>query len=205
MKDFKKYLIFLIVLIFLFFSISIQSVQAAPVKIIGVVKPTISFIIKPVALTTSSNLTIFGGEMGIIPTLVRTSSPDINLVILTNNKNGYTITIQDQGDGIHSGLYNSKLKFLIGSADYNYKEIADLSKNPGFGVQARSEQASIASRYDQSGNKVGGYERVPENLASYPGPADYHIITLTHKARSSGSTPAGTYVDIVAAVAIANF
>lgn len=212
MKKLKKYLIFGIPIIFLLFFIIDKPVQAASVSesgsiiINGVVRETISFFVKtqPAGINIPQNLSIFSGQMEILPTIIHTSSPDIQLIILTNNKNGYTIDIQDAGNKVNSGLYDAKARFIIGSADFNYNDTTDLSKHPGYGVQASSAQANIDPRYEQSGTRVGGYEITPQVLASYPAPANYHVITLVHKARASGATPAGNYNDIVTVIAFPN-
>jgi len=159
------------------------------------VDPTITF-------SLSANSTAFGT---LSSTSVTTSSPNITLTVSTNAGNGYTITVKDAGNGTNPGLYNSDASFLIGSADYSYNNTADLSSVAGYGIQCSSASATCASPYNVSGTNVGGYELTAQNFATYSGAADNHTITLTSKAKISGSTPAGSYSDTVTVIATGNF
>ncbi len=215
MKGVKRHLFFsvIFVLITLIIFSLFHSARATTISdqdtvtVNGSVEPTISIFISPTKIESgiSANSTVFASGWNISPTVIHTSSPDIVLTVLTNNPHGYEILINDQGNGESPGLYNSKDKFLIGSADYKYNDTTNLQKEPGYGVQAWSQESNIAPRYNQSGNKVGGYKRDPETLASYPSPADYHVITLVHKARASGNTPTGAYSDTITIITVPNY
>lgn len=155
-----------------------------------------------ITLSLSGNSTAFGT---LSSTSVTTSSPNITLTISTNAENGYTITVQDAGNTTNPGLYNSSAAFLIGSGDYSYSNSADLSSVAGYGAQCSSASATCSSPYNVSGNNVGGYELTAQNFATYNDVADNHTITVTNKAKVSGSTPAGSYNDTVTVIATGNF
>lgn len=186
-------------------SISVASTDTGKIAIVildddqftvtGIVDPTISF-------SLSATATDFGT---ISSSSVTTSSPNIILTLSTNANSGYTITIQDQGDGNNPGLYNSSAPFLVGSGDYSYGDTANLSSVAGYGIQASSATATIAARYNQSSNTIGGYERTAQSLATYSGTADTHTVAITSKTKVSGSTPAGNYSDTVTVIATGNF
>jgi len=159
------------------------------------VDPTLTF-------TVSDTLTAFGT---LSSTSVTTSSPNITLTVSTNAQSGYTITVKDAGNGTNPGLYNSTAAFIIGSADYSYGNSANLASVAGYGIQGSSATATVASPYNVSGDNVGGYELVAQNLATYSGLADNHTITITSKAKITGSTPAGAYTDTVTVIATGNF
>ncbi|MCX6806534.1 MAG: hypothetical protein NT135_00165 [Candidatus Berkelbacteria bacterium] len=158
------------------------------------VDPTITF-------SLDNTATAFGTLSGTIAT----SSPNVTLTVSTNTNSGYTLTVQDQGSGSNPGLWNSDASFLIGSADYSYNNSADLSSVAGYGIQCSSASATCQSPYNVSGTNVGGYERTAQNFATYDGIADSHTVTITSKAKVSGSTPAGSYNDTVTVIATGNF
>ncbi|NCN28328.1 hypothetical protein GW915_12235, partial [bacterium] len=137
---------------------------------------------------------------------VATSSPNITFTISTNAQSGYAITVQDEGSGTNPGLYKTAGgAYTIGSADYSYANSADLGSVAGYGIQCSSASATCTSPYNVSGTNVGGYERTATSFATYSGTADNHTVTLTSKAKVSGSTPAGSYNDTVTVIATGNF
>ncbi len=157
-----------------------------------------------ITFSLSANATDFGT---LAPGIVDTSSPNITLTIGTNANSGYTITVRDQGNGSNPGLYKSASPTdIIGSADDSYSDTANLDSVIGYGIQGSSAQATIATRYNQSGNTVGGLEIIDTTLASYASAmsAD-HTITVTHKAKSGSYKKAGSYSDTLTYIATANF
>ena len=160
----------------------------------GTVDPTITFSLD----NTATNF-------GTIGTSVVTSTPNIVLTVSTNAGSGYTITVRDAGNNTNPGLYNSSASFMIGSADYSYNNSADLGSVAGYGIQCSSASATCQSPYNVSGNNVGGYKLTAQNFATYSGAADNHTITITSKAKVTGSTPAGSYNDTVTVIATGNF
>lgn len=167
------------------------------VQLTATVGPSITFTIS----ATSSDF----GELPVGS--VDTSSPNISLVVGTNAVNGYTITVQDSGDTSNPGLYNSIASYLIGSANATYDNTDTLVGGvEGYGIQASSGDATIAARYDQTGDDVGGLELTATALASYAtNMTANHTIVIVHKAAISTFTAAGSYSDTLTYVATGNF
>lgn len=176
--------------------IAIVILDSDQFSISGTVDPTLTF-------SLDNTSTSFGVISTTTPT---TSSPNIGLTISTNATNGYTITVQDNGDGsTNPGLYSSIATAIIGSADNSYTDTANLSSVAGYGIQGASASATIAARYLQTSNTVGGYERTATTFATASGTADNHSITVTSKAKAQATAPAGTYSDTVTLLATGNF
>jgi len=176
-------------------SFAINLLTSDQISVTANVDPTITFSMDH----TSTDFGTVGS------TSVKTSSPNITLQTSTNATSGYSITMQDQGSGSNPGLYNSTSSYLLGSADASYNSTANLTNVAGYGIQAASSTATIAARYDQTSNTVGGYARTAQTLASYNGVADSQQVVITSKAKVLGSAPAGYYTDTVTVIATANF
>lgn len=133
---------------------------------------------------------------------VSTGDTDTTITISTNAGNGFNLTVRDAGNATNPGLYKaSATTYLIGSADSSYANTATLSSGTdGFGIQGSTSGGSgssvtIATRYDQTGNDVGGLELTDTTLASATGAVANRAVTVTHKAAVSGLAPAGSYTD----------
>lgn len=162
------------------------------------VNPTITFNVS----TTSTSFTAPLSSTSV------TSTSTVTLTTSTNAEGGYTITVQDQGNGTNPGLWSAAANFLIGSANYSYGDSADLGSVAGYGLQGSSSTATISTspiNYSVTGNNVGGLERTAQALASYGDPADAQTVDLLFKAKVTGSTPAGSYIDTIRVIATANF
>lgn len=154
------------------------------------VDPTITFSI-------DNTSTAFGTLSSSSPT---TADTTIIATISTNAQSGYSVKISDTGGGGNPGLWNTAASVLIASASN------DLSSVAGYGIQAsQTGGATIALPYTASGTSVGGYQLLPQDLATYTGPASGHTVSIVSKARASGSTPAGAYADTVTLIATGNF
>ena len=167
------------------------------VQLTATVNPSITF-------SLSANSSAFG-ELS--TGSITTSSPNITLTIGTNAQSGYTITVQDAGNATNPGLYNSTATSLIGSADAAYADTATLAAGTeGYGIQGSSASATIATRYLQTGNAVGGMELTATTLASYSSSMSAnHTVTVIHKAAISTFTKAGSYTDTLTYIATGNF
>jgi hypothetical protein len=119
-------------------------------------------------------------------------STTITLTIDTNCENGYQVFAADTGDGVNPGLYDGSA-YLIPSAD------ALLSAGTeGYGAQVSSAFATIDSKYDLTGNSVGGLLRGGYRIAyRVVQPTSSETISIKFKAAMSGNTDPGTYTDIV--------
>ena len=153
--------------------------------------------------TTFSNLTTG---------LISTSDTNTVITISTNAPNGFTLTVRDAGDGANPGLYKSSSPTsLIGSATDGFANTATLvAGTDGFGIQASTSGGSgasvtIATRYDQSGNSIGGLELTDTTLASATGAVSGRGVTMVHKAAVEGLTPAGSYSDTLTYVCTGTF
>jgi hypothetical protein len=161
------------------------------VSLSATVDPSMTF-------SLSTNSSAFGTLSG---ASVATASPNITLTVATNATSGYTITVSDQGSGTAPGLYNSGSSYNISSTTTTLAAGAE-----GYGIQASSASATVASPYNTSGNGVGALSRTPQNLASFNSntTAD-HTVTVAHLAAISGSTKSGSYADTITYIATGNF
>jgi hypothetical protein len=133
---------------------------------------------------------------------VTTSDTNTTVTISTNAPNGFGLSVRDEGNGTNPGLYKSSSPtYIIGSADSSYTDTATLTNDvDGFGIQGSTSGGSgatvtIAARYDQTSNDVGGLERTATTLASATGAVASRVVTVVHKAAVSGLAPAGSYTD----------
>jgi hypothetical protein len=167
------------------------------VSLTGSVDPSITF-------SLDANASAFGA---LSVSSINTCTPNITLTIGTNAQNGYTITVQDSGNTTNPGFYNSSASYLIGSANaaFDDNDLLEIGQE-GYGIQASSAGSTIAARYDQSGNNVGGLEITATPLASYATKMTAnHTITIVHKAAIATFTSAGNYADTLTYIATGNF
>jgi len=178
-------------------SIAIVVVDDDQVVVSATVSPSLTF-------TIDHNDSAFGN---ISTGSIATAGTDITLSIGTNSATGYAITVNDAGDGVNPGLYNATANHVIGSASSVYGDTATLSADTeGYGIQGSSASSTIATRYAQTGNAVGGLETTPTPFASHSSTMNSnHTITITHKASVSAWTPAGAYSDTVTYIATGNY
>lgn len=148
-----------------------------------------------ISCSTPSSATAFGSmNQG----SVYTSSPDATTTV-TSNGTVY-VKIKDAGDPSNPGLYKSVATTdLIGSADASYGDTATLvAGTEGYGIQATTAGTiTIATRYAQTGDAVGGFEIADQTLASSSAAISGEIITVVHKAAVSASNIAGDYADTI--------
>ena len=178
-------------------TIAIVILDNDQVQLSASVDPSITF-------SLSANSSAFGPlSVGSITT----SSPNITLTVGTNSLNGYTISVRDAGNTTNPGLYNSAATYLVGSSNaaYDDNDLLEIGQE-GYGIQAASAGATIAARYDQTGNNVGGLEITATTLATYTTTmTTNHTIAVTHKAAIAAFTSAGSYADTLTYVATGNF
>jgi hypothetical protein len=142
---------------------------------------------------------------------VYTSSPNATTTVTTNNSTGFTMKVYDAGDGTNPGLYKSTSPTaIIGSANDSFADEATLSAGTsGYGIQATttSSQITISSRFNKTGNDVGGLEVGSANavvVASSSVPVSNQVITFIHKAAVSPTKPPGNYSDTIYIVCSVN-
>lgn len=108
---------------------------------------------------------------------------------------GCTLYVADAGSGASPGLYKSTTPTsLIVSADATLSAGTD-----GYGVQATSTAAGLTlnSKYNKSGNTVGGLLLTNTALASSTADIASSSVAVTHKAAVSANTLSGSYSDTI--------
>jgi hypothetical protein len=139
---------------------------------------------------------------------VATSTPNASTTMsCSGTSSGCTLYIKDAGGGGNPGLWNSTSSSIIPSPNAAYSTTATLAAGTaGYGVQATSTSAglTIASRYNQTGNSVGGLSVTNLTLASSTADISNAIIIVTHKAAISENTLAGTFLDTVTYSCVVN-
>jgi hypothetical protein len=166
----------------------IAKVNADTVNVTATVASSISC---STATTTTAFGTLTTGAIGV-------STPNVTTTMSCNYGAGCTLSVTDAGDGTNPGLWNSSASHLIPSAD------ATLSAGTeGYGIQGAGTAAgsggtlTIASKYLQTGNTVGGLSLTTQTLASSAAPISGKEVVVTHKAAISGLTSAGSYTDTI--------
>lgn len=162
-----------------------------------------------VTCTLSTTTTNFGN---IDPSAVYTSSPNVTTTVSCNPAAGCTVQVKDAGNGTNGGLYKSTAPtYLIPSPNSAFSATATLvAGTEGYGIQATTTSAgsggtlTLNSRYNQTGNTVGGLTTTTIQLASSTQPVANREIVVTHKAAVSGLTPAGSYQDTITYTCVSN-
>jgi len=127
------------------------------------------------------------------PSAVSTSSPDITITITSSG--GFQINVKDAGNGTNPGLYKSTTPiYLVTSTDATLSAGYD-----GYGIQATTTNTSIAinSKYNKSGNNVGGFSLTDVVLATSSVAVSSSTINVKHKASISAVAPIGNYQDTI--------
>ena len=143
-----------------------------------------------ITCTLSATSTSFSS---LSPSEVSTSSPDITITITSSG--GFQINVKDAGNGTNPGLYKSTSPtYLILSSDATLSAGAD-----GYGIQATTTNTSISinTKYNKSGNNVGGLSLTDVVLATSSVAVSNATINIKHKASVSFLAPAGSYQDTI--------
>jgi len=149
-----------------------------------------------VSCTLSSTSTSFAV---LAPSSVSTSSPDITLTISATSTSGVSISVNDTGNNTNPGLYKSTSPtYLIQSQDATLSAGTD-----GYGIQVATTTAgtgatlSLSSKYNKTGNAVGGLTTTTIQLASSTADLTNREIIIKHKAAISFGVPVGSYSDTI--------
>lgn len=153
----------------------------------------------PAGSTVSCATNISGTNFGTLSTgSVNTSSPNASTTMTCSGALGCTLYVQDVGNGSSPGLATTSPAYLIPSAD------ATLSAgNQGYGIQATTTASgsgaalAINSKYNKTGNNVGGFTTSTTVLASSTSPVTNREVVVTHEATISTNTQAGKYADSI--------
>jgi hypothetical protein len=161
-----------------------------------------------VTCTLSTTTTAFGT---IDTSGVFTSSPNVTTTVSCNPASGCQVQINDTGSGSQPGLWNSGASFLIPSPNAAFSATATLvAGTKGYGIQATTTNAgsgstlTLNSRYNQTGNTVGGLTTTTIQLAFSTSPTANREVVVTHKAAIDNLTPAGNYQDTITYNCVSN-
>lgn len=171
-------------------------------------------VVESISLVLSSHSTSFGlVNLGAIAA----STPNITLTISTNHASGYSLAIQDSGDGTHPGLYKTADQIvpaqLIGSADPNYSNSVDLnSVITGYGIQAVclsgcDTDTEIVEKYRKTTDTtVAGLKTTADLLMEYHAYLTTdHVVEIRHVVKASQYARTGNYIDHITYIATPNF
>lgn len=136
-----------------------------------------------------------------------TATPNASTTVSCNYTNaGCSLYIKDSGNGTNSGLYKSNNPtYLINSADTTLT-----AGTNGYGIQATTTSAgsgallSLNSKYNKTGNLVGGLTITNTLLASSTSDITGREVVVTHKAAVSSQALSGNYTDTITYECVAN-
>lgn len=158
-----------------------------------------------IALSITFALSTTTCALGTLTTGAVGSCGPFTYTVGTTAGSGYTVTIQDAGDGTaNDGLYKAAVPTdLIDSAT-----VTLAAGTEGYGVQGavNTGAQTIAATYLKTSNDVGGLNRTATTISSYNGATPANQITdVTVKAAIAAGTFAGTYSDTLTFLATGNF
>jgi len=123
----------------------------------------------------------------------------------TTAGSGYTVTVQDQGNGSSPGLYKGSTAAKL-IATSNQALVAGTTE--GYGIQAaiRTSTPTIPAKFTVGGTTVAGLLRTADTIASSTGATTAnHEVNVTPRASINAGTPAGSYGDTLTFLATGNF
>ena len=155
-----------------------------------------------ISCSTNTGSTSFGT---LIDSAVAISSPNASTTMsCINSSLGCTLYAKDAGGGGNPGLWNSTSSALIKSPNASFSATSTLAAGTeGYGIQATTTAAgsgatlTIAARYLQTGDTVGGLATSSITLASASAASSNRETVVTHKAAVASVTPAGSYADTI--------
>lgn len=142
---------------------------------------------------------------------ISTASQTTTTTLSCNNGSGCTLYLDDVGYGGNPGLASTTAGYLIGSADGSYGDTATLAAGTeGYGLQVASStggsggSVTIAARYLQTGNDVGGLEVAALAAASSSEAILDRVFVTVYKAAISSTTASSDYTDTITYSCLAN-
>ena len=184
------------ILIFAYYFLPVNFVQGDDVTVTATVGSNIS-------CNASATSTAFGT---LTTSVITTSTPDVTFTSGCNSDTGCVLYVEDTGDfTTNPCLYSTSSTDLIGSADSSYADTALLViGTEGYGIQATTTGSgsggtlTIAPRFDQAGDNVGGLETSTTAVSSSSIPFADRETVIKHKAAiSSGTLEASDYADVL--------
>jgi len=167
----------------------------------------------PVSANISCSTDQTSSAFGTLATYtISTSTPNASTTMsCVNSYAGCTLYIKDAGGGGNPGLWNSPSSVLIPSPNAAYSAPATLvAGTSGYGIYATTtaggsgDTLTIAGRYLQTGNTIGGLLLTNTTLASSTATSTSREVVVTHKATISAAVTAGTYNDTITYECTAN-
>ena len=167
----------------------------------------------PVTASISCSTNQTSSAFGTLATYsISTSTPNASTTMsCANSAAGCTLYVKDAGGGGNPGLWNSTSSVLISSPNAAYSATATLvAGTVGYGIYATTtaggsgDTLTIANRYLQTGNTVGGLLITNTTLALNDATSTSREVVVTHKAAISASITAGTYNDTITYECTAN-
>ncbi len=155
-----------------------------------------------ISCSTNTGSTDFGTWAD---TSIKTSSPNASTTMsCANSALGCTLYVKDAGGGGNPGLWNSTASALIPSPNAAFSATSTLAAGTaGYGIQATTTAAgsgatlTIAAKYLQTGDTVGGLALTNGTLASNSATSSNREVVVTHRAAVAASTPSGSYTDTI--------
>ncbi len=180
---------------------SVMVVSFAVVGLVGymaMVQASTVTVSATVGTTVTCNTVAGSTSFGTLTTsAVSTSSPNVTTTLACNSGAGCSLSLSDAGNAGSPGLYNStSTGHLIPSADATL-----IAGTEGYGVQGSIATSgsggavNVASKYNVTGNVVGGLSVTSLTLASSTSPTTGYVVQVTHKAAIGDLTSAGSYSD----------
>jgi hypothetical protein len=120
---------------------------------------------------------------------VATATPNATTSVATNDPIGMTLTVVDS----NAGLATTSPAYTIHSTTATLA-----AGTEGYGIQATSTAGiTVAAVFNKTGNDVGALATTTQTLASSSATISSSVVTVTHLAAISGTTPAGSYTDSI--------
>jgi hypothetical protein len=139
---------------------------------------------------------------------VFTASPNASTTIsCSGTSGGCTLYVKDVGSGSQPGLWNSTSSYLIRSPNAAFSATTTLvAGTEGYGIQATTTASglTLAARYNQTGNTVGGLATTTLVLASSTADISTSTVNVVHKAAVSANTLSGSYNDTITYSCVVN-
>lgn len=159
---------------------------------------TTASVTATVSCSTNISSTSFGA---LDASSVFTSSPNASTTIsCSGTSGGCTLYVKDVGGGGNPGLWNSTSSVLIPSPNAAFSATSTLvAGTDGYGIQATTTASglTLAARYNQSGNTVGGLTLSDAVLASSGADVSSSTVVIIHKAAVNANTLSGSYNDTI--------
>ena len=177
--------------------VTVSAGTVSPATAVAIAGTTTIQAAPTVSCSTNITSTDFGTLS--VSSVTTASSNASSTMSCSGTTSGCTLYVKDAGSGSNPGLWKSTSPtYLIVSADATLSSDVD-----GYGIQATSTAAgsggtlSFNSKYNKTGNDVGGLTLTNTVLASSTVDVSNREAVVTHKAAISSTTLSGSYSDTI--------